>query len=71
MELFVWNPMDMSLPFQTIETKTEVFHWSDVADANFDGYQDFGYMYSMGNQPTYWNYWIWNEEMGQFELEPE
>lgn len=71
MELFVWNPMDMSLPFQTIETKTAVFHWSDVADANFDGYQDFGYMYSMGNQPTYWNYWIWNEEMGQFELEPE
>ena len=42
-----------------------------VADLNFDGYQDFGYMYSMGNQPTYWEFWIWKEETGQFVLEPE
>ncbi len=71
MSLSVLDPADMSRPLQTIETKTAVFHWSDVVDANFDGYQDFGYMYSMGNQPTYWNYWIWNEETGQFVSEPE
>ena len=44
MRLVVWNPVDMSQPLQTIETKTAVFHWSDVVDANFDGYQEFGYM---------------------------
>ena len=67
----VWNPADMSKPLQTMESEATVFHWSEVVDANFDGYQDFGYMYSMGNQPTYWDYWIWNEETGQFVLEPE
>ena len=71
MSLSVWDPADMSGPLQTMETKTAAFHWSEVVDANFDGYQDFGYMYSMGNQPTYWNYWIWNEEAGQFVPEPE
>ena len=71
MNLFVWNPADMSQPLQTIETRTAAFHWSEAVDANFDGYQDFGYMYAMGNQPTYWQFWIWEEETGQFVLEPE
>ena len=71
MDLFVWNPADMSQPLQAIETRTAAFHWSESVDANFDGYQDFGYMYAMGNQPTYWQFWIWNEETGQFVLEPE
>ena len=69
----VWDPQNMDGPIQTMELKVEyaAFRHHDVVDANFDGYQDFGYMRFMGNQPTYWNYWIWNEETGQFVPEPE
>lgn len=67
----VWNPKDREIPLQTMDAKSSVFHWSEVIDANFDGYQDFGYMYAMGNQPQYWHFWIWDEAEGQFREEPE
>lgn len=66
----VWLKDDLATPIQQMEAEAYVFHWSNVVDANFDGYMDFGYMYSMGNQPNYWHYWIWNEEQGQFVQEP-
>ena len=68
----VWSKDDLTTPIQTMEAEAyQVLHWSDIVDANFDGYMDFGYMYAMGNQPCYWHYWIWNEEQGQFVAEPE
>ena len=71
-KLSVWEKGKLDTPIQTIEDEESgVFHWYDVVDANFDGHMDFGYMYAMGNQPTYWHYWIWNEDKGQFVQEPE
>lgn len=68
----VWSKDDLTTPIQQMEAEAyQVLHWQDVVDANFDGYMDFGYMYSMGNQPTYWHYWIWDEGKGQFVQEPE
>ena len=65
----VWDPAEMEQPIQTF---TEEFmmgvapEFHDVVDANFDGFQDFGYLFHMGNQPNYWHYWLWDEEQGQF-----
>ncbi len=68
----VWTKDDLDTPLQTMTAESwGLFHWSDVTDANFDGYMDFGYMYAMGNQPCYWHYWIWDEDAGQFVAEPE
>ncbi len=65
----VWNPAEMEQPIQTF---TEEFmmgvapEFHDVVDANFDGFQDFGYLFHAGNQPNYWRYWLWDEEQAQF-----
>lgn len=68
----VWSADDLTTPIQTMKAESYgVFHWGTVQDANFDGYMDFGYMYAMGNQPSYWHYWIWDEDKGQFVQEPE
>lgn len=68
----VWTKDDLQTPLQTMTAEScGVFHWNDVADVNFDGYMDYGYMYAMGNQPTYWHYWVWDETKGQFVQEPE
>lgn len=68
----VWSKDDLKTPLQTMTAEScGVFRWSSVADVNFDGYMDFGYMYAMGNQPNYWHYWIWDEAQGQFVQEPE
>lgn len=69
----VWDPADLSAPLQTMEQELETssfFGVSEVVDANFDGYPDFGCLRFMGNQPTYWNYWLWDPEAGQFVEEP-
>lgn len=68
----VWDPSDLSAPRQTMEQEIEswVFGQSQVEDANFDGYPDFGCVCFQGNQPQYWNYWLWDEEAGQFVEEP-
>lgn len=68
----VWTKDDLQTPLQTMTAEScGVFRWNDVVDVNFDGYMDFGYMYAMGNQPTYWHYWVWDEAKGQFVQEPE
>ena len=65
----VWNPAEMEQPIQTF---TEEFmmgvapEFHHVVDANFDGFQDFGYLFHAGNQPYYRHYWLWDEEQRQF-----
>lgn len=65
----VWDLAEMGQPIQTF---TEEFmmgvapEFHHVVDANFDGFQDFGYLFDMGNQPNYWHYWLWDEEQAQF-----
>ena len=61
----VWNPAKMKQPIQTFSDEVVMgvapeFH--NVVDANFDGFQDFGYLFHRGNQPSYWHYWLWNEK---------
>ncbi|MCI9106459.1 MAG: hypothetical protein HFG57_11000 [Lachnospiraceae bacterium] len=65
----VWNPVEMEQPIQTFSEEFMMgvapeFH--HVVDANFDGFQDFGYLFHAGNQPNYWRYWLWDEEQAQF-----
>ena len=65
----VWNPADMEQPIQTFSEEFMMgvapeFH--HVVDVNFDGFQDFGYLFHAGNQPNYWHYWLWDEEQTQF-----
>lgn len=65
----VWNPAEMEEPIQTFSAEVMMgvapeFH--HVVDANFDDFQDFGYLFHAGNQPNYWHYWLWNEEQAQF-----
>lgn len=68
----VWNLKNLDEPKQTIRDYIEgyVFGRTQVVDANFDGRMDFGYMRFAGNQPTYWNFWLWDEETGCFVAEP-
>ena len=66
----VWNPADMEQPIQTFSEEFMMgvapeFH--HVVDANFDSFQDFGYLFFLGNQPNYCHYWLWDEEYGQFK----
>ena len=65
----VWDPAEMEEPMQTFSEEFMMgvapeFH--QVVDANFDGFQDFGYLFHMGNQPSYCRFWLWDEEEGQF-----
>ena len=66
----VWNPAEMEQPIQTFTEEfmmgvaPELHH---VVDANFDGFQDFGYLFYLGNQPNYCHYWLWDEGHGQFK----
>ncbi len=65
----VWNPVEMEQPMQTFSEEFMMgvapeFH--QVVDANFDGFQDFGYLFCLGNQPNYCKFWLWDEEQAQF-----
>lgn len=65
----VWNPVEMEQPIQTFSEEFMMgvapeFH--NVVDADFDGFQDFGYLFHAGNQPNYWRYWLWDENQAQF-----
>lgn len=65
----VWNPVEMEQPVQTFSQEFMMgvapeFH--NVVDADFDGFQDFGYLFHAGNQPNYWRYWLWDEKQARF-----
>ncbi len=68
----IWSLEDLDEPMQTIRDYIEenVFGWTQVADVNFDGHLDFGYMHYTGNQPNYWNFWLWDAGQGRFVAEP-
>lgn len=70
--LTVWDPEDLSTPLQTIDQTIEDYAFGNVqvVDADFDGDLDFGSMYFMGNQPTYYDFWLWDEGQGRFVEEP-
>ena len=66
----VWNLAEMERPIQTFSEEVMMgvapeFH--HTVDANFDGFQDFGYLFHAGNQPYYRHYWLWDEEQRQFQ----
>lgn len=65
----VWNPVEMESPIQVFSAEVMMgvapeFH--HVVDANFDGFQDFGYLFYLGNQPSYCHFWLWDEKQRQF-----
>lgn len=67
----IWNPAEMEQPIQTFTEELMMgvapeFH--RVVDANFDGFQDSGYLFYLGNQPNYCHYWLRDKEYGQFKI---
>lgn len=66
----VWDPQDMAKPIQGEIKELDCFGSHQTVDANFDGYGDFGYLYALGNQPSYWYFWLWDEKQGRFVEEP-
>jgi len=71
LHFLVWNPAHMDAPIQTFTKDSDCFGWQEVMDANFDGYMDFGYTFSMSNMPYYDHLWIWDEANRQFVNVPE
>lgn len=69
----VWDPLEPDQPLQTLtmEDCYEFGPFGQVVDANFDGYMDFGYPYSLGASNAYYWFWLWDEEQGQFVEAPE
>ena len=72
LEFSVWNAENRTKPCQTFTTEGfDMSHFSLVADANFDGYPDFGYACSVGAANNYYQFWLWDEEQGLFVEAPE
>lgn len=66
----VWDPQDTAKPTQREIKELSFFGSHQTVDANFDGCEDFGYLYAQGNQPRYCYFWLWDEEQGKFVEEP-
>ena len=71
MSMSVWDPADMSRPLQTQNWGTLCFGVHEVLDVNFDGYQDFTYLFARGVQAEGYHCMVWDEEQGLFAEEPE
>lgn len=69
--LSVWDPADMSRPLQIEGWGTLCFGVHEVLDVNFDGYQDFVYLFARGVQAEGYRCMRWDEERGLFVEEPE
>ncbi len=71
--LAICSANNPAVPFQTLTTESpeDAFGESclSVADANFDGYPDLGWMYIQAGVNSWYHWWLWNEEEGQFEEE--
>ena len=71
--LYVWNMSDLSCPLQTLQAhicqpEDALGRWRCRADANFDGYGDFGYLGAFdGDDGCYYFFWSWNESEKRFE----
>lgn len=69
----VWDPQNLDRPLQTMTKPLEALEAvgnPSAADADFDRYQDFGYMYLIGSQTVCWYYWLCDEERGEFTESP-
>lgn len=67
----VWTADNLNEPLQVMETESGGFRMDYVADANFDGYMDFGYTQLATLHTLYFNFWLWDEQQGQFVIEPQ
>lgn len=67
----VWSTDDLNEPLQVMETESGGFRMDYVVDANFDGYMDFGYTKLATLHTLYFNFWLWDEQQGQFVIEPQ
>lgn len=72
--LCVWDMSDLSRPVQTLhahicQPEGALGRWFCRADANFDGYGDFGYLWAWkkDDYAGLYNFWSWNEEKKRFE----
>lgn len=77
--LTIWDRADPTVPIQTIRMAEDTRFdgdksldpaWNRVENFNFDGYEDFGCVYAMGNQPVFYHVWLWDPEAGQYVYEP-
>ncbi len=68
----IWDPANPAQPIQIQEIDLETVHYGyyQVLDVNFDGYQDFTYLFAMGVQVELYHCMIWDEELGRFVEEP-
>ena len=68
LHLSVWNPADPAQPVQIQEIDWETVHYGEhqILDVNFDGYQDFTYLFARGIQVEMYHCMIWDEEQGLF-----
>ncbi|MCI8422631.1 MAG: hypothetical protein HFF50_03715 [Lawsonibacter sp.] len=68
----IWDPANPSQPIQMQEINWETVHYGEhqVLDVNFDGYQDFTYLYARGIQVEMYHCMLWNEELGLFQELP-
>lgn len=72
--LCVWDRSDLSRPVQTLRARIcqpedALGRWRRQADANFDGYGDFGYLraYNEDDAAGWYSFWSWNETAKRFE----
>lgn len=72
--LYVWDRTDLSRPMQTLrahicQPEDALGRWRRRADANFDGYGDFGYLsaYDKDDPAGWYSFWSWNETTKQFK----
>lgn len=68
LHLSVWDPADPARPVRMQEIDWETVHYGEhqILDVNFDGYQDFTYLFSRGIQVEMYHCMIWDEERGLF-----
>lgn len=73
LHLSVWDPSAPGEPIQIQEIDWETVHYGEhqIVDVNFDGFQDFTYLFYRGIQAEGYHCMIWDEEQGLFVEEPE
>lgn len=69
----VYDDDDMTAPIQVLKNKTNglLFCDNSIEDVNFDGYSDFDYIAYRGASNTGSNFYIWNNDVKQFEFSAE
>lgn len=63
---YVWRSDDLTAPIQAWLSYGMIHHWTDIFDANFDGYADFSHTLMRGNANGTFEFRLWDEENKQF-----